>query len=204
MNIFVISQESARGQQSKMAAYLSQVRLQPSRLTSVVVIDECAWSTPQELPVPTFGNFLLDDFLHEKGSVNNGEFIADANVIGAKLGAASESWLIIDFGLHDCGIALDFIRKLATFTFLSKDLREKNIALLMPRPKLGFMGRHVNATFNSTASGSPAADADSYRLFLLSIMLEKLYLNWPIIAWPIVKVRQLARFFYQRVVRVRT
>lgn len=204
MNIFLISQEAVRGQQTQVAAYLSQVRLQPSLLTSVIVIDERTWTTSEATAAPALRQFMLDDFLHEKGSVNNGAFVADPNVIGEKLSAASESWLIVDFGLHEYQIAMDFIRKMATFTFLFKDLREKNIILLMPRPYLGFMGRHVNGAFNSTSTGSDtASDADRYQMFLLSTLMEKLYLSGPIIAWPVSKVRQLTRFFYERIVRVR-
>lgn len=205
MNIFLISQEAAQGKQPQLAAFLSQVELQLSLLTNVVVIDECTWSTSQMLPAPIARAFLLDDFLHERGSVNNGEFISDANVIGSKLSAASESWLVIDFGLHQERVTMDFIRKLATFTFLFKALHEKNIVLLMPRPQLGYMGRYVNSSFNSTSSGTgSAASVNRYKLFLFSILLEKALLSSPFIAWPVSRLRQLVSFFYQRIVRVRT
>ncbi|WLH90426.1 hypothetical protein PSH87_28555 [Pseudomonas sp. FP453] len=205
MNIFLISQDAAQGKQAELAAFLSQVELQPSLLTQVVVIDECTWSVPQAQPVPTFTTFQLDDFLHDKGSVNNGEFIADANVIGSKLSTASESWLLIDFGLHQDQVTMDFVRKLASFTFLFKGLRDKNIVLLMPRLKLGYMARSANNVFNSTASNAgSAADANRFQMFLLSTLLEKALLSSPLIAWPVSRLRQLVRFFYQRIVRVRT
>ncbi|QHF47831.1 hypothetical protein PspS35_30000 [Pseudomonas sp. S35] len=205
MNIFLISQEAAHGQQVQLVTFLSQVEQPSSLLTQIVVIDECTWSVPQVQPAPTVRAFVLDDFLHDKGSVNNGEFVSDANVIRSKLGAACESWLLIDFGLHEQLVIKDFIRKLATFTFLSNALRDKHIVLLMPRLQLGHMARQVNGVFNSTSSGGNAAqDADRYQLFLLSTILEKALFSSPFIAWPVSKLRQLARFFYQRIVRVRS
>lgn len=100
---------------------------------------------------------------------------------------------------------MDFVRKLASFTFLFKGLRDKNIVLLMPRLKLGYMARSANNVFNSTASNAgSAADANRFQMFLLSTLLEKALLSSPLIAWPVSRLRQLVRFFYQRIVRVRT
>ncbi len=205
MKVFLISQEAALDKHSQLAAFLSQVELQPSLLINVVVIDECTWSAPQAQTVPTIKTFMLDDFLHERGSVNNGEFISDANVIGSKLSTASESWLVIDFGLHQDRVTMDFINKLATFTFLFKGLRDKNIVLLMPSLKLGYMARYVNCSFNSTAScAGSEADANRFQMFLFSTLLEKALLSSPFIAWPVSRLRQLVRFFYRRIARVRT
>ncbi|WP_235375712.1 hypothetical protein [Pseudomonas aeruginosa] len=204
MNVFLIAQDAARGQLPRTVTYLAQVPLDSSLLTAVVVIDERSWEVPEGDVCPGLKTFLLDDFLHEKGSVANGEFTADANVIAEKLSQASESWLVVDMGLHGRNVVQDFIRKLATFTYLFPALRGKNIVLLMPQLFLGFMGRYVNDALNNTPASVGVEDgAHRYELFLFSILMEKLYMSSPFIAWPVTRLWSSFRFVYKRIVGVR-
>ncbi|WP_454866431.1 hypothetical protein [Pseudomonas umsongensis] len=204
MNIFLIAQNAAQGQLPRVTTYLAQVSLDASPLTSVVVIDERNWLVAEGDTCPSLKTFLLDDFLHERGSVANGKFTADANVIAEKLSQASESWLVVNIGLHGRDVAKDFVRKLASFTYLFPGLRGKNIVLLMPQLYLGLMGRYVNEVFNNTPASVGVEDgAHRYELFLLSTMMEKLYMSSPFIVWPVALVRTVFRFFYSRLTRVR-
>ncbi|QIE89950.1 hypothetical protein [Pseudomonas nitroreducens] len=204
MKIFLISQESASGRLPEVAGYLSQIELPASLLTPVVVIDEREWRREKGAQLPSSRSFQLDDFLHARGSVANGEITADANVVGDKLCATEESWLFIDLGLHHQTVSKDFIRKLATFTFLFRGLQGRSLVLLMPRLYLGFMGRYVNEVFNNVPASFSADDgASRFSLFLLSTVVEKLYMSSPVVAWPISKARQLVRFFYERLIRVK-
>lgn len=204
MNIFLIAQDAARGQLPRAVTYLESVPLEASLLTSVIVIDERSWLVAEGDVVPSVKTFLLDDFIHEKGSVANGELTADGNVIAEKLSQALESWLVVDIGLHDLNVAKDFIRKLATFTYLYPGLRERHIVLLMPQLFLGLMGRYVNDVFNNTpASMGVEEGTHRYELFLLSTLMKKLYMISPFIVRPIAMALALFRFFYRRIVRAR-
>ncbi|OWP52971.1 hypothetical protein [Pseudomonas nitroreducens] len=187
-----------------VASYLSQLQLPSSLLTPVVVIDERQWPTEADALSPSLTSFQLDDFLHAKGSVANGELFVDATVIADKLRTAEASCLFIDMGLHQGAVIKDFIRKLATFSFLFRGLQGRNLVLLAPRLYLGFIARQVNEMFNNTPGTFDAKeDASRFSLFLLSTVVEKLYMSSPLIAWPISKVRQLVRFFYDRLIRVK-
>ncbi|QRY79690.1 hypothetical protein JVX91_00830 [Pseudomonas sp. PDNC002] len=204
MRIFLISQEAAQGQLPSVVDYLSRIELESSMLTPVVVIDERQWRVDEKGPSASLRSFELDDFLHARGSVANGEFIADATVIADKLRAAGESYLVIDLGLHQRAVIKDFIRKLATFTFLFRGLQGKSLVLLAPRLYLGFIGRQVNDMFNNTPGTFNAKeDASRFSLFLISTVVEKMYMSSPLIAWPISKLRQLIRFFYERLIQVK-
>lgn len=204
MNIFLIAQDAARGHLPRAVTYLETVPLEASLLTSVVVIDERSWAVAEGGVVPSVKTFLLDDFIHEKGSVANGEITADGNVIAEKLSQALESWLVVDIGLHDLNVAKDFIRKLATFTYLYQGLREKHVVLLMPQLFLGLMGRYVNDVFNNTpVSVGVEGGIHRYELFLLSTLMKKLYMGFPFMVWPGAMALTVFRFFYSRIMRAR-
>lgn len=204
MKIYLISQAAAASQLPLVASYLSKVHLPPSQLTPVVVIDDHQWQAEESIDPSALRCFDLDDFLHARGSVTSGDMTADANVIAEKLRASDEPWLFIDLGLHNHTVTKDFIRKLATFTFLFQTLHDRNLVLLMPRLYLGFMGRYVNELFNNTPVSLSTQEVSSrFNLFLLSVVIEKLYMSSFLVAWPISKFRQLTRFVYDRLIRVK-
>lgn len=203
MNIFMVAHKAGVEDIPALVSKLSCVPRENKQTNSVLVVDKCynlpAGGEREPLAVRTC---LLDDFLHEKSVVGGGGVVVDQNALAQKLNQVDESWLVIELGLHERGVALDFIKKLAGFTFLFPSLRDKNVVFLLPEVYLGMTAVYVNQAFNNVP-GVQDNESLSHEINLLwvSTFVERLYMSSPLVAWPIAKARQVSRFFYNRLIR---
>ncbi|MBB4868195.1 hypothetical protein HNP46_007115 [Pseudomonas nitritireducens] len=204
MQIFLVSQEAALGELPEVVNHLAKVNVPRTLSTPVIVIDECLWRAEKGSQISYLRAFKLDDFIHPIGRITDGGVTADSNVIGEKLCAAEEPWLVIDLGLHNQLSVKDFIWKLAVFNFHFRGLQEKHLVILTPRLHLGQTGRYVNDTFNNLSKSLGTREySDRFNILQLSILIEKLSSKSVLTAWLFSKAQQLVRYFYLRLIDLR-
>ncbi|MDH1072472.1 hypothetical protein N5C93_06455 [Pseudomonas nitroreducens] len=201
MKVFVVARDAGTVDLDGLVARLSAIQTEDAPRSSIIAVDNFYNLVAQpDTELGARRGFLLDDFLHEKGSFADGKVVLDTNRIAEQIGSIEQDWLVFDFGQHALSTGEDFIGKLATCLFMLPPARQSKLVFIVPRVQLPLYLRASNAALNvlpeiRSLSGS-SLETD---LLFLSATTEKLVARIPLLKWPFVMLRALARFAIRRV-----
>lgn len=203
MNIYVVSHSGQNVADRQLIEQLSRITFERKKATPVIVVDDRynldQIGHQQELVDHT--HFHLDDFLHDKGSNADGVMVVDINKISKQLNKPITHWVLFEFGQNDQATCLDFVQKLARYSYMTPSLRNKNIVFSVPSMYLVLFARMLNESFNNLPC-SPIAVAQSGKVGMLfmSTNIEKVLM--PLWSGPMLRLNRLLMFIYQRFVKV--
>ncbi|MBD9576214.1 hypothetical protein IB260_12925 [Pseudomonas sp. PDM23] len=201
MKVFVVARDAGIVDVDGLVARLSSIQTEDAARSSIVAVDNFYNLAAQpDAQSASRQAFLLDDFVHEKASVSDGKVVLDTNRIAEQIGTIEQDWLVVDFGQHAFNTGEDFVGKLATCLFMLPPALHLKLAFVVPRVQLPLYLRASNAAFNvlpevrSLSGRSLETD-----LLFLSATTEKLVARVPLLKWPFVMLRALARFAIRRI-----
>lgn len=204
MKIYVASNDF-NNTSDQLVKQLARINLQATKATPVVVIDErynLDRALVEDAAVPNSA-FHLDDFPHEKGSIDDGMMLVDANQIATKLSALDSEWVVFEFGQNDQQTCLDFIRKLARYNYMTPTLRNKNVVFSVPSMYLAYFARTINESFNNLPVGALAvAKSGQVEMLMLSTKIERTFVSLPLLYAPLIRLNRLMMFIYRRFVKL--
>ncbi|OOV89103.1 hypothetical protein [Pseudomonas sp. MF4836] len=205
MNVFVVARDAEPFGAESLVQSLNAIQTEDALRNSIIAVDSL-YNLPADRssdPVSLKG-FRLDDFVHERGGVVDGKVVLATNRIAEQLGALAHEWLVIDFGQHEFYTCEDFVKKLATCLFMFPPARQLKLAFVIPRVQLPLYLRTCNTAFNVLPEGrSFSSTSAQTNMLFLSVVAEKGYSSFYPIIWPISKLREILRFFYNRIIRAK-
>lgn len=204
MKIYVVS-NGVQDTTGHLVKQLSRITMQDSsKATPVIVVDDRYNLTQisHDDTAAESSSFHLNDFLHEKGSSADGEISVNANKIATKLSALTTDWVVFEFGQNDQQTCLDFFRKLARYNYITPMLRHKNVVFLVPSIYLAFFAQSLNHSFNNLPTGQLAvAQSGQVKMLILSTDIERVFVSFPLLLAPFIRLNRLAMFIYRRFVK---
>ncbi|OOV93603.1 hypothetical protein [Pseudomonas sp. MF4836] len=204
MKIYVVS-NGAQDTTDHLVKQLASITLQDSTKATPVIVVEDRYNLTQvsqnDAPVD-HSSFHLNDFLLEKGSIANGVMLVDANQIATKLNALATDWAVFECGQNDQQTCIDFFRKLARYNYITPTLRHKSVVFSVPSMYLAFFAQTLNQAFNNLPAGQlVVAQSDQVRMLMLSTDIERVFVSFPLLWAPFIRLNRLAMFIYKRFVQ---
>lgn len=200
MRIFIASQ-SLGMTPYQMADHVSRITMETSNTVPVVAVDQVYNLEGLEgsHSRTDLSHFCLEDFLQEVGNTADGLKPVDGNRIYQLMSQVDTPWLAFDFGQNAELTCIDFIKKLASFSFMKAALQEKTLLFIVPEIFLGYFGRVLNESFNNLPS-SPLAVAQKgdIKMLFLSSALEKAFISLPLLSGPLGRLNNLVMRLYRR------
>ncbi len=204
MKIYVVS-NGAQDTTGQLVKQLARITLQDSsKATPVIVVDDRYNLTQRSHDDAAVDNnsFHLNDFLHEEGSNANGIMSVNANKIATKLSALTTDWAVFEVGQNDQQTCLDFFRKLAHYNYITPTLRHKNVVFSVPSIYLTFFAQTLNHSFNNLPTGQLAVmQSGQVKMLILSTDIERVFVSFPLLLAPFIRLNRLAMFIYRRFVK---
>lgn len=201
MNVFVVAHDVGPVNTDSLVQMLSAIQTERVSRNSIIAVDSL-YNLPaaSEVESGLCQGFLLDDFVHAKGSIADGKVILDTNRIAEQIGSIDREWLVIDFGQHKFDTGQDFIAKLAACLYILPRGAQRKLVFVISRVQLPLYLRACNAAFNVLSqTRSTSADSLQTNMLFLSAGTEKFVERLPLLKWPFALLRALARFAMRRI-----
>ncbi|WP_152226254.1 hypothetical protein [Pseudomonas sp. SCB32] len=205
MKVFVVANDSGRIDPDVLVRKLHAIQTPNESRNSVIAVDSFYnLQADAQIEGSALKCFRLDDFMHRQGSVADGKVVLDTNRIAEQVGAFAHEWLVIDFGQHEFDTGEDFISKLATCFFMVPTASELKLVFAVTRVQLPLYLRTCNTAFNVLPEGRNLSSSSTQTdMLFLSVAVEKVYTTSSPILWPLARLREIASFFYNRIIRSR-